>query len=139
MSGPWKYFEENPEIAAALVAAIAVVAGIVGAKIQANAGRAQAAAAREAAQIAAEAQRVAALWSVRQVQVAEFLEQIREVRRLGDLFYTQDSTDGALTSQFCEAERLMVRKEAEIEGRGELGRRGGRTHRTSACSAGAHD
>ncbi|MFJ3402218.1 hypothetical protein ACIPM5_35080 [Streptomyces microflavus] len=69
----WRYFEKNPEAAAALVAAIAVIAGVVGARIQANAGRAQAAAAREAAEISAEAQRVAALWTIQQKQVAELI------------------------------------------------------------------
>ncbi|MEU3690321.1 hypothetical protein [Streptomyces narbonensis] len=68
-----QYFEDNPEIFAAMVAAIAILGGllgsIVGAKIQANGGRDQAAAAREAARIAAEAQRVAALWNVRQSRV----------------------------------------------------------------------
>ncbi|MFJ5142761.1 hypothetical protein [Streptomyces sp. NPDC088707] len=70
-----KYFEDNPEIFAALVAAIAILGGllgsIIGAKFQANGGRDQAAAAREAAKIAAEAQHIAALWSVRHMQTAE--------------------------------------------------------------------
>ncbi|MFE7595577.1 hypothetical protein [Streptomyces sp. NPDC057494] len=83
MGGLWKYFEENNEIFAALVAVLAIggglVGSIIGAKIQANGGRDQAAAAREAAEIAAEAQRVAALWTVRQVQVAEFIRSVREV------------------------------------------------------------
>ncbi|MFE6222972.1 hypothetical protein [Streptomyces sp. NPDC057854] len=112
-----QYFEDNPEIFAALVAAIAILGGllgsIIGAKIQANGGRDQAAAAREAATIAAEAQRVAALWSVRQVQMAEFIRGVREVQRVAALYSSQDadSVDG----QMQEAHHLVAQKLAEIE------------------------
>ncbi|MFH8628223.1 hypothetical protein ACH4A8_41165 [Streptomyces vietnamensis] len=77
----WKYFEGKPEFLTAVAAIIAIVGALIGAKIQANSGRAQAAAAREAAQIAAEAQRVAALWTVRQVQVAELIRSANTLYR----------------------------------------------------------
>ncbi|MGW4939467.1 hypothetical protein ACWEQH_41930 [Streptomyces sp. NPDC004166] len=113
------YFEDNPEIFAALVAAIAVVGGLVGsvigAKIQANGGRDQAVAAREAAQIAAEAQRVAALWTVRQIQVAAFIQSVREARRLSELFYLQNAVEDGLDVQLREAWLDVVQKRAEIE------------------------
>ncbi|GHG10211.1 hypothetical protein [Streptomyces hydrogenans] len=113
------YFEDNPEIFAALVAAIAILGGlfgsIIGAKIQANGGRDQAAAAREAAQIAAEAQRVAALWTVRQVQVAEFIQQSHEVRRLCSKFFTHDSFNGVLDQQLSEARHVLLRRKAEVD------------------------
>ncbi|MER7540228.1 hypothetical protein ABTX77_36435 [Streptomyces sp. NPDC097704] len=114
-----QYFEDNPEIFAALVAALAIVgsylAGVRGAKIQANGGLDQAAAAREAAQIAAEAQRVAALWTVRQTQVAAFIEGVREVRHVSDLFYEQDVAASDLNAQLREAQKLLGRRRAEIE------------------------
>ncbi|MFG3193552.1 hypothetical protein [Streptomyces omiyaensis] len=114
-----RYFEDNPEIFAALVAAIAIVGGIVGsiigAKIQANGGRDQAAAAREAAKTAAEAQRVAALWTVRQVQVAELIQAVREVRRVSELFYEQNAATEGIEGQLREAQQAVSRKLAEIE------------------------
>ncbi|MFE1378174.1 hypothetical protein ACFW6S_04340 [Streptomyces sp. NPDC058740] len=114
-----QYFEDNPEIFAALVAALAIVgsylAGVRGAKIQANGGLDQAAAAREAAQIAAEAQRVAALWTVRQTQVAAFIEGVREVQHVSGLFYEQDMTASDLNAQLREAQKLLGRRRAEIE------------------------
>jgi hypothetical protein len=113
------YFENNPEIFAALVAVIAVVGGLVGsvigAKIQANGGRDQAAAAREAAQISAEAQRVAALWTVRQIQVAAFIQSVREARRLSELFYQQNAVQDGLDVQMREARQDVAQKRAEIE------------------------
>ncbi|GGT54670.1 hypothetical protein GCM10010271_68170 [Streptomyces kurssanovii] len=113
------YFEENPDLFAAVVAALAIVGGllgsVIGAKIQANGGRDQAAAAREAAKIAAEAQRVAALWTVRQVQIAEFIQGVREVRRISDLFYKQNAVVDGLDVQLSEAQQVVSRKLAEIE------------------------
>ncbi|MFC8177210.1 hypothetical protein, partial [Streptomyces sp. NPDC057325] len=114
-----QYFEDNPEIFAALMAAIAIVGGligsIIGAKIQANGGRDQAAAAREAAKIAAEAQHVAALWSVRQAQVAEFIHSLREVRRVSMLYYDHHATTADLGTQLREAQQALGRRRAEIE------------------------
>ncbi|MEU9089748.1 hypothetical protein [Streptomyces sp. NPDC048428] len=110
----WKYFEGKPELFAALVAAIAIVGGVVGAKMQANGGRAQAAAAREAAEIAAEAQRVATLWSVRQVQVAEFVQSVREAVRLSDRFYLEPD-GGELQNRAHAAYQTASLKKAEIE------------------------
>ncbi|MFJ8133338.1 hypothetical protein [Streptomyces hydrogenans] len=113
------YFEDNPEIFAAIVAAIAILGGllgsIIGAKIQANGGRDQAAAAREAARIAAEAQRVAALWNVRQLQVAEYIQGVREVRRLANLFYEQDANATGLEAQLCDARHALSLKLAEVD------------------------
>ncbi|GGV84299.1 hypothetical protein [Streptomyces massasporeus] len=114
-----RYFESNPEIFAALVAGIAVVGGLVGsvigARIQANGGRDQAAAAREAARIAAEAQRVAALWTVRQIQVAAFIQSVREARRLSEMFYKQNAVEDGLDVQLREARQDVAQKRAEIE------------------------
>ncbi|WP_098897931.1 hypothetical protein [Streptomyces sp. st77] len=114
-----QYFEDNPEIFAALVAAIAILGGllgsIIGAKIQANGGRDQAAAAREAARIAAEAQHVAALWSVQHIQTAEYIRIVHELSRLSTSFYKQDSTGGALEEQISTVYREMIQKLAEIE------------------------
>ncbi|MEU8702920.1 hypothetical protein AB0C61_35745 [Streptomyces sp. NPDC048680] len=114
-----QYLEHNPEIFAALVAFIAVVGGlagsVIGAKIQANGGRDQAAAAREAAQIAAEAQRVAALWTVRQIQVAAFIQSVREARRLSELLYRQNSIEDGLDVQVREAGQEVAQRRAEVE------------------------
>lgn len=110
----WGYFEGKPELFAALVAAIAVVGGVVGAKMQANGGRAQAAAAREAAEIAAEAQRASTLWSVRQVQVAEFVQAVREAVRLSDRFYLEPD-GGELQNRAHAAYQAASLKKAEIE------------------------
>lgn len=114
-----RYFEDNPEILAALVAGIAVAGGLVGSviggKIQANGGRDQAAAAREAAQIAAEAQRVAALWTVRQIQAAAFIRSVREARRLSEMFYKQNAVEDGLDVQLREARQDVAQKRAEIE------------------------
>ncbi|MET9346268.1 hypothetical protein [Streptomyces termitum] len=113
-----QYFEDNPEIFAALVAALAILGGflgsIIGAKIQANGGRDQAAAAREAAAATNEAQRVAALWTVRHVHMAELLQRVDEVHRLARLFFAEDSTSG-LESQLREARQAVVQKQAEVE------------------------
>jgi hypothetical protein len=114
----WKYFENNHEIFAALVAALAILGGLIGsvlgAKIQANGGRAQANAAREAAQITSEAQRVAALWTVRQVQTAEFIHNVREVLHTSHLLVVDEHTE-ALRAQVQETGQAMRRKFAELQ------------------------
>lgn len=116
---PVKYFEDNPEIFAALVAAIAILGGllgsVIGAKIQANGGKAQAVAAQKAAEIAAEAQRVAALWSVRQVQVAEFIQRVREVQRISELFYVRDVVADGLGAQLRTGYSAMIHTLAELQ------------------------
>ncbi|MEU7075817.1 hypothetical protein AB0B30_37360 [Streptomyces narbonensis] len=112
------YFESNPDLFAAFIAALAIIGGLagslLGARIQASGGRDQAKAAREAAEIAAEAQRVAALWNVRQVQTAEFIQQVREVSRVVEQLYTQEIT-AELTAQVRDASQAMLLKQAEIE------------------------
>ena len=119
MGGLWTYFEENDAIFAALVAALAIVgsylAGVRGAKIQSKGGHAQAAAAREAAKIAAEAQRVAALWTVRQVQVAEFIQLLRERERATLRLYSENDADGTVQAQIDETGFAVRRKAAEIQ------------------------
>ncbi|MFD8009556.1 hypothetical protein [Streptomyces sp. NPDC058955] len=113
-----KYFEDNPEIFAALVAAIAILGGllgsVMGARIQANGGRDQAAAAREAAEIAAEAQRVAALWSVRQLQVAEFIRSVREMMSVYNGMYRSDDDAESRRARVDAASKEMALREAEI-------------------------
>ncbi|MEU0035524.1 hypothetical protein [Streptomyces sp. NPDC006333] len=108
----WRYFEKNPEMAAALVAAIAVIAGVIGAKIQANAGRAQAAAAREAAEIAAEAQRVAALWTVRQKQVAELIRSANSLYQKCSRLWNVENEE--LADQIGETSEEMSLLWAEV-------------------------
>ncbi|MFE6853938.1 hypothetical protein ACFVDH_24475 [Streptomyces sp. NPDC057674] len=114
-----KYFEDNPEIFAALVAVLAIVgsylAGVRGAKIQAKGGRDQAAAAREAAEIAAKAQRVAALWSIQQVQIAEYIQRVRDARRLISRFYQEDCLNGEAEALARELMHALDQKLAEIE------------------------
>ncbi|MEU9851813.1 hypothetical protein [Streptomyces sp. NPDC047974] len=113
-----QYFEENPEIFAALVAAIAIVGGllgsVIGAKIQANGGRDQAAAAREAARIAAEAQRVAALWAARQLQIAQFIQSARDVVDVCNRSY-EEGDDGRLILHLRDATQAMRLKAHEVE------------------------
>jgi hypothetical protein len=111
-----RYFEDNPELFAGLVAALALVFGLIGnvlgAKIQANGGRDQAAAAREAAKITAEAQRVAALWTVRQVQVAEFIRCANGIYqkccRLWS-FPPEEDIDAAMSQLGLQSEELSLR------------------------------
>ncbi|MEV6201114.1 hypothetical protein AB0M64_14140 [Streptomyces sp. NPDC051771] len=113
-----KYFEDNPEIFAALVAAIAVAGGllgsVIGARIQANGGRDQAAAAREAARIAAEAQRVAALWAARQLQIAQFVQSARDVVDVCNRYY-EEGDDGSLILPLRDATQAMRLKAHEVE------------------------
>ncbi|MFD7555493.1 hypothetical protein ACFV9E_13295 [Streptomyces sp. NPDC059835] len=119
MHGLWKYFEENNEIFAVLVAFLAIGGGllgsVIGAKIQANGGRDQAAAAREAAQIAAEAQRVAALWTVRHVLTAEFIQLVRERAEAAHRLYSENDADGTVQARIDQAGHAVLRKAAEIE------------------------
>ncbi|WP_346172140.1 hypothetical protein [Streptomyces roseofulvus] len=113
-----QYFEDNPEIFAALIAAIAILGGLLGniisAKFQATSGRDQAVAAREAAQIAAEAQRVAALWSVRQLQVAEFIRSAREMMVVCNGMYRSDDDAESRRARVDAASRELALREAEI-------------------------
>ncbi|MFB9558600.1 hypothetical protein, partial [Streptomyces roseoviridis] len=77
------FIKDNPEVFAALVAALGILGGIAGnwisAAIQAAGGRAQANAAVDAARISAEAQRAAALREDRKIEIAAF---VRCARRL---------------------------------------------------------
>ncbi|WP_031002169.1 hypothetical protein [Streptomyces sp. NRRL F-5727] len=113
-----QYFEDNPDVFAALVAAVAILGGllgsVIGARIQANGGRDQAAAAREAARIAAEAQRVAALWNVRQAQIAEFVRSARELTAVCEGMYRSDDDAESRRARVDAASREMVLREAEI-------------------------
>ncbi|WP_123083447.1 hypothetical protein [Streptomyces sp. ADI95-16] len=128
-----KYFEDNPDIFTALVAALAIcgsyLAGVRGAKIQAGGGRDQAAAAREAAQITADAQRVAALWTVRQVQLAELIRSADTLVEVCDRFWIDGGDDlagqvsaasAAVSSRWNEV-RLIV-TESVVQAAGELAR-----------------
>lgn len=113
------WIEANPEAFAALVAVLAIVGGLagslIGAKIQANGGRDQAAAAREAAQIAGESQRAAALWTVRQVQAAAYIQQAREVMRIGEPMFTHNDAAGGLSEQVHAATQDLGHRRAELE------------------------
>ncbi|MEU9774864.1 hypothetical protein [Streptomyces sp. NPDC047968] len=113
-----RYLEDNPDLFAALVAALAIIGGlagnVIGARIQAAGGRDQARAAREAAETTAEAQRVAALWTVRQVQTAEFMRYVHELKRIADSFYMRESTV-ELRAQAGDAYQAMTQKCAEIQ------------------------
>ncbi|MFF2570985.1 hypothetical protein [Streptomyces sp. NPDC058084] len=127
------YFEDNPDIFTALVAVLAIcgsyLAGVRGAKIQAGGGRDQAAAAREAAQITANAQRVAALWTVRQVQLAELIRSADTLIEVCDRFWIDGGDDlagqvsaasAAVSSRWNEV-RLIV-TENVVQAAGELAR-----------------
>ncbi|MFE5511658.1 hypothetical protein ACFQ9J_13695 [Streptomyces sp. NPDC056529] len=113
-----QYFEEHATFFGVAVPILAVVGSFAGSWaagwMQARGGRDQAAAAREAATIAAEAQRVAALWTVRQTQVAEFVQGVREVVRLYDRFFLEPDTSD-LYFQVEAANQDVSLKKAEIE------------------------
>ncbi|MER5966678.1 hypothetical protein [Streptomyces sp. NPDC002057] len=109
----WNYFEGKPELLTAVAAVIAIGGALVGAKIQANSGRAQAAAAREAAVIAAEAQRVADLWTVRQLQVAELVRGARRLFQLCERLWYEDDVEARLRVE-SQSEELALRL-AEVE------------------------
>ncbi|WP_432112818.1 hypothetical protein [Streptomyces sp. S1] len=124
-----QYFEDNPEIFTALVAAIAIVGGlvgsIIGAKIQANGGRDQAAAAREAAKIAAEAQRVSALWTARQIQLAELLRSANTLIEMCDRMWLDGGEElagevtaagAAVSSRWNEARLIVTENVAQAAG-----------------------
>ncbi|MFC8177212.1 hypothetical protein [Streptomyces sp. NPDC057325] len=112
----WRSFVENTEASSVLVAAAAVLGGLLGsvfgAKIQADGGRAQAEAAREAATIAAEAQRVAALWTVRQVQVAELMRSAHGLYEACNNFWIVD--DEEVWVQIGEKSRELALLWAEV-------------------------
>lgn len=57
---------------------------------------------------------MAALWNVRQVQAAEFIQQVREVSRVAEQLYTEEIT-AELTGQVRDACQVMLLKQAEIE------------------------
>ncbi|MFJ5142762.1 hypothetical protein [Streptomyces sp. NPDC088707] len=114
VSGLLQYFEKNPEIFAALVALLVGVSALGGAKLQANAGRAQAAAAREAATITAEAQRVAALWTVRQVQIAQLVRVSSELRQACNRLWLAHDEGQANQVGAKSAELAMLWAEARL-------------------------
>ncbi|MGW2207066.1 hypothetical protein [Streptomyces sp. NPDC001774] len=87
------FIKDNPEVFAAVVAAIGILGGIAGnwisAALQAAGGKAQANAAVDAARISAEAQRLAALREDRKAQLAGFIRCARKVAEdLNQLFDT---------------------------------------------------
>ncbi|WP_314612473.1 BAR domain-containing protein [Streptomyces stackebrandtii] len=114
-----KYFEHNPDLFTGLVALLAIVgtlvAGWVGAKIQANGGREQAAAAREAAAATNEAQRVAALWTVRQVMTVDYINHARENVELSIRMYKESDEDGTLKRQVDASRIALVQKKVGLE------------------------
>ncbi|MFI6423377.1 hypothetical protein ACIBG6_39120 [Streptomyces sp. NPDC050842] len=113
-----KYFEDHPEVFAALVAALSIIGGlagsVIGAKIQANGGRAQANAAREAAQITAEAQHLLAMHQDLKVEVASFVREARETLRLA-LSMLQRNLGTNDQEAMRAAEWSMRRKLPELE------------------------
>ncbi|MFC9490729.1 hypothetical protein ACFTZM_32275, partial [Streptomyces hydrogenans] len=119
MSEIRKFFEEHAAFFAVVVPIATIVASFAGSWaagwMQARGGRDQAAAAREAAAATNEAQRVAALWTVRQVQVAEFVQRVRELVRVSELFYERNNADRSISVQIGEARQALVQKQAEIE------------------------
>ncbi|MGW2304999.1 hypothetical protein [Streptomyces sp. NPDC001809] len=115
-------FREFFEGHAAFFAVVVPIVGLVGSFagswaagwMQARGGRDQAAAAREAAAATNEAQRVAALWTVRQVQVAEFVQQARKFLRTSVLLY-RGPLDGDLRTEVQEMREGLRLKMAELE------------------------
>ncbi|MFI1946961.1 hypothetical protein ACH46F_24330 [Streptomyces virginiae] len=108
--------KNNPEVFAALVAALGIAGGVLGnwisAKVQVAGGRAQAAAAVDAARIATEAQRMAALREDRKIQIAAFVRSAREVLKHTELMFTEE---GHLEPAMSQWEELM-----QLEGQLEL-------------------
>lgn len=108
--------KNNPEVFAALVAALGIAGGILGnwisAKVQATGGRAQAAAAVDAARIATEAQRMAALRKDRKIQIAAFVRLAREVLTHTEFTFVEE---GRLEPAKTGWEELM-----QLEGQLEL-------------------
>ncbi|MEW5539292.1 hypothetical protein AB1339_16750 [Streptomyces cyaneofuscatus] len=99
MNSAIDFVKSNPEVFAALVAAIGIVGGIVGnwisARVQAAAGRAQANAAVDAARIATEAERLAALREDRKVQIAAFVRCARETLKNTELMFLEEGHEEA--------------------------------------------
>ncbi|MEV7305499.1 hypothetical protein ACFW61_18780 [Streptomyces microflavus] len=108
--------KNNPEVFAALVAALGIAGGILGnwisAKVQATGGRAQAAAAVDAARIATEAQRLATLREDRKIQIAAFVRLAREVLTHTEFMFVEE---GRLEPAKTGWEELM-----QLEGQLEL-------------------
>ncbi|MFJ3505738.1 hypothetical protein [Streptomyces sp. NPDC090135] len=119
------YFENNPDLFAALVAALAIIGGlagsVIGSKIQANGGRDQARAAREAAEIAAEAQRAATLWAVRQAQAVEFAKMANEFLRTVDVMFKREPEREFLDRAQSEFRAIFLKRvEIEITATGDV-------------------
>ncbi|MFF4642226.1 hypothetical protein [Streptomyces sp. NPDC001389] len=108
--------KNNPEVFAALVAALGIAGGILGnwisAKVQVAGGQAQAVAAVDAARIASEAQRTAALREDRKTQIAAFVRSAREILKHTELALTEE---GHLEPAQSHWEELM-----QLEGQLEL-------------------
>jgi hypothetical protein len=86
---------KNPEAFAAFVAFLAIIGGVlgsyIGAKVQANSGRAQAAAATDAARITVEYQHLAAFHADRRLVLATYLHRAEAVRMaLGEAWRDED-------------------------------------------------
>lgn len=93
------FVKSNPEVFAALVAAIGIVGGIAGnwisARVQAAGGKAQANAAVDAARITTEAERMAALREDRKVQIAAFIRCAREILKHTELMFLEEGHEEA--------------------------------------------
>ncbi|MGW2305000.1 hypothetical protein [Streptomyces sp. NPDC001809] len=118
-----EYYEQHDAILTPLIVG---AIGYFGAKAQANGGRAQARAAREAATIAAEAQREAALWTVRQVQVAELLRSVNRLYGKCSQLWIAESEELAdeigelseeMSLQWHEVRLVVTRKVADEAGK----------------------
>ncbi|MFB7609900.1 hypothetical protein [Streptomyces gardneri] len=113
-----KFFEGHAVFFGVVVPILAIVGSFAGSWaagwMQARGGRDQAAAAREAAKIAAEAQRVAALWSIRQVQIAEFIRNARELVRVSEEL-RERPIDADLRRESGTALRAIALCAAEVE------------------------
>ncbi|MFH8628217.1 hypothetical protein ACH4A8_41120 [Streptomyces vietnamensis] len=114
-----KFFEEHAAFFGVVVPILAVVGSFAGSWaagwVQARGGRDQAAAAREAAKIAAEAQRVAALWSVRQVLIAEYIHETRQATEVIRQLYVRNDEDGELDRQMVESALALNQKRVGLE------------------------
>ncbi|MEU4731078.1 hypothetical protein [Streptomyces sp. NPDC023588] len=115
MDRAFDMIKNNPEVFAALVAAIAIVGGVFGnwisAKVQASGGRAQANAAVDAARISTEAQRMSALREDRRVQIAAFIRHAREILKECDLMFLEEGHEPSARSAYEE----LVQLEGQLE------------------------
>jgi len=113
-----KFMEEHAAFFGVVVPILAIVGAFLGSWaagwMQARGGRDQAAAAREAAAATNEAQRVAALWTVRRIQVAELIQRANEVMLASGHAHAVCQPEEGDRDRVNDALRAMGMRESEI-------------------------